>query len=153
MEILIIVAGILVDRLTKFWAVTKLKKVQEIVVIKNFFDLNYVQNRGAAWGIFGGKTVILSIITALILIGIIGYVIKYRPKNMFLRSALSLIIAGAIGNLFDRIYYKYVVDLFSFHYKDIYYYPVFNVADICVVIGTIILAVYIIRDDKKHGKV
>ncbi|PJI09908.1 MULTISPECIES: signal peptidase II [Clostridium] len=153
MEILIIVAGILVDRLTKFWAVTKLKKVQEIVVIKNFFDLNYVQNRGAAWGIFGGKTVILSIITALILIGIIGYVIKYRPKNMFLRAALSLIIAGAIGNLFDRIYYKYVVDLFSVHYKDIYYYPVFNVADICVVIGTIILAVYIIRDDKKHGKV
>lgn len=153
MEILIIAAGILVDRLTKFWAVTKLKKIQDIVVIKNFFDLDYVQNRGAAWGIFGGKTVVLSIITALILIGIIGYIIKCKPKSIFLRTALSLVIAGAVGNLFDRVYYKYVVDLFSFHYKDIYYYPVFNVADICVVIGTFMLAIYIIRDDKKHEKI
>ncbi|AAK80073.1 signal peptidase II [Clostridium acetobutylicum] len=154
MEILVVAVGILVDRLTKIWALDKLKKVQDIPIIKNFFDLTYVENRGAAWGIFSGKTLVLSAVTLLVLSAIIVYMIKYRPKSKLARISLSLVISGALGNLYDRVFYKYVVDLFSLHYKDIYYYPVFNVADICVVVGTIMIAIFIVlKDDKKDGKV
>ncbi|MCR3757869.1 signal peptidase II [Clostridium felsineum] len=154
MEILIVVAGILIDRLSKFWTLTQLKKVQQIPIIKNFFDLTYVENRGAAWGTFSGKTTILSLVTFIVLIAIVVYIIKYRPKSKLVRISLSLIISGAVGNLYDRVVYKYVVDFISFHYKDVYYYPVFNVADICVVLGTIILAIFIIlKDDKKNEKI
>ncbi|URZ16074.1 signal peptidase II [Clostridium felsineum] len=154
MEILIVVAGILLDRLSKVWTLTQLKKVQQIPIIKNFFDLTYVENRGAAWGTFSGKTTILSLVTFIVLIAIVVYIIKYRPKSKLVRISLSLIISGAVGNLYDRVVYKYVVDFISFHYKDVYYYPVFNVADICVVLGTIILAIFIIlKDDKKNEKI
>ncbi|URZ00876.1 signal peptidase II [Clostridium felsineum] len=154
MEILIVVAGILIDRLSKVWTLTQLKKVQQIPIIKNFFDLTYVENRGAAWGTFSGKTTILSLVTFIVLIAIVVYIIKYRPKSKLVRISLSLIISGAVGNLYDRVVYKYVVDFISFHYKDVYYYPVFNVADICVVLGTIILAIFIIlKDDKKNEKI
>lgn len=149
MEVVIIIIGFLADRLTKLWALNLLKKVNEIVIIKGFFSFIYAENEGAAWSIFSGKTIFLVIFTFLILLAIIFYLVKYRPESKIMRAALSLIIAGAVGNLFDRVLYRHVVDFIQIHFKDVYYYPVFNVADICVVTGTILLIVCMLRNDSK----
>ncbi|MBP2031447.1 signal peptidase II [Clostridium algifaecis] len=148
MLILIIIFGLIIDRLTKIWAINVLSGVSEITIIKNFFSFLYIENKGAAFGIFQNKTVFLTIITVIIMIGIVYYIVRYKPRNIFVNVALSLIISGALGNLIDRIYYRYVVDFISLHYKEVYYFPVFNVADIMVVLGTIILVFCLLREDK-----
>lgn len=149
MEFLIIIIGLILDRITKLWAVNKLAVDGEIVVIKNFFSFSYLENRGAAFGIFQNKLFMLSAITIFILVILVVYLVRYKPTSKLLRIAMALIISGAIGNLIDRIHYKYVVDFILLHYKDIYYYPTFNVADICVVIGTGLLVISILKDDIK----
>jgi signal peptidase II len=148
MEILIIIIGLILDRLTKLWAIKSLKGQNDFIIIKDFFDFSYVENRGAAFGIFQNKVIILTIITLIVICGMIFYLIKHRNDSMIFKISLALIIGGAVGNLIDRMYYKYVVDFIMFHYKDIYYFPNFNVADMMVVVGTALLALYIIRDVK-----
>lgn len=149
MELVVIIIGFLLDRVTKLWALSSLRSTNEMVIIKGFFSFTYVENKGAAWNIFVGKTIFLIVFTCAILCGVVFYLIKYRPKNKFMRIALSLIIAGALGNIVDRVIYKHVVDFILFHYKDVYYYPVFNIADVCVVIGTLLLLICMLRDGKK----
>ncbi|AKA70227.1 signal peptidase II [Clostridium scatologenes] len=148
MELLIIILGLILDRITKLWAIKELSNTSGIVVIKDFFVLFYLENRGAAFGILQDKVVFLSIVTFIVMAGIIYYIIKYRPASKLLRISLALIISGAIGNLIDRTYYKYVVDFLTLHYKDVYYFPTFNVADVLVVTGTFLLAIYLIKEDK-----
>lgn len=148
MEFLIIVLGLIIDRITKMWALNELSKISEIVVIKDFFSFFYVENRGAAFGILQNKVVFLVIITLVVMGGIVYYLVKYKPTSKILRISLALIISGAMGNLADRIFYKYVVDFITLHYKDIYYFPTFNIADVLVVTGTGLLAIYLIKEDK-----
>lgn len=145
MEIVIIILGIILDRVTKLWALNILKPDNDIIVIKNYFQLAYLENRGAAFGIFQNKIVFLSLFTIILIIGLSVYLYKNRKKSKLLSVSLSLIISGALGNFYDRVVYKYVVDFICVHYKDAYYFPTFNVADIFVVCGTILLAIYILR--------
>lgn len=148
MEFLIIILGLMLDRITKLWALNELSKISGIVVIRNFFGFFYLENRGAAFGILQNKVVFLSIVTFIVMIGIIYYLVKYKPTSKILRMSLALIISGAIGNLIDRMFYKYVVDFITIHYKDIYYFPTFNIADVLVVTGTMLLAFHLIKEDK-----
>jgi signal peptidase II len=148
MTIFIIVVGLALDRFTKIWAMYSLSKVSEISIIKNFFSFLYVENRGAAFGIFQDKTIFLTIASIIVMIFIIYYIIKHKPKNKLIKISFSLIISGALGNLIDRIKYRYVVDFISLHYKDVYYFPIFNFADVMVVIGTIILIFYLLKEEK-----
>jgi len=148
MEILIVILGLVIDRATKIWALKSLTNVDEIVVINNIFSFSYLENRGAAFGIFQNRVLPLAIVTSLVSIAMIYYLIKYKPKSKVLRMSLALIIGGAIGNLLDRYIYKFVVDFIMFHYKDVYYFPTFNFADMMVVVGTILLAICILRDEK-----
>lgn len=150
-EILIIVLGLFLDRITKIWALNTLIKVPEIVLIKDFFSFSYLENRGAAFGIFQNKVLFLSLITFIIMLAIVYYLIKYKPNSKLLRISLALILSGAIGNLIDRVGYKYVVDFIMLHYKDEYYFPTFNVADMLVVIGTALLAIYLMKEEN-YGK-
>lgn len=147
MEIIIIFIGVIVDRLTKLWALNTLTKSDGIEVIKNFFDLSYLENKGAAFGIFQNKQIYLSVITSLVILGMIYYLFKYKPKSKILRISFSLIISGAIGNLCDRLAYNFVVDFIQVHYKG-NYFPTFNIADSLVVIGTCLLAIYVIKEEK-----
>ncbi|MCH5138384.1 signal peptidase II [Clostridiaceae bacterium UIB06] len=148
MEILIIVLGLFLDRITKIWALNTLVKVPEIVLIKDFFSFSYLENRGAAFGIFQNKVFFLALTTFIIMAAVGYYLIKYKPNSKLLRISLSLILSGAIGNLIDRVGYKYVVDFIMFHYKEVYYFPTFNVADILVVVGTALLAIYLMKEEK-----
>ncbi len=148
MEILIIVFVNIVDRLTKMWATNNLMNGNDVVIFKNIFSLSYLENKGAAWGIFEGKVNFLLIMTVIIVIGIIFYLLKYKPKSKVMRTGLSLIIGGAMGNMYDRGIYKHVVDFIYFHYKDTYSFPTFNIADMSVVVGTLLLVLSLLRDDK-----
>ncbi|WP_026881292.1 signal peptidase II [Clostridium akagii] len=147
MEILIIIFVNIIDRITKIWATKQLIGGNDLIVIKNIFDFSYLENRGAAWGIFSGKVNLLLIMTVIIVVGIIFYLLKYKPKSRVMRIALSLIIGGAIGNMYDRGIYQHVVDFIHFHYKDVYNFPTFNFADMCVVVGTLLLILSLLRDD------
>lgn len=148
MEVIIIILGIILDRITKIWAMKELSMGKDLIIIKDFFQFSYLENTGAAFGIFRDKTIFLAIITFIITIGILFYLFKYKPQSLILRLSLAFIISGAIGNLIDRAYYKYVVDFILIHYKDVYYFPTFNVADILVTIGTVLLALYVIKEEK-----
>lgn len=93
MEILIIILGLIADRLTKVWALNTLSKVDEIVVIKNIFGFSYLENRGAAFGVFQNKVFLLGIVTSIVIAAMIFYLLKYKPASKLLRTSIALIIA------------------------------------------------------------
>ncbi|MEG0842775.1 MAG: signal peptidase II [Romboutsia sp.] len=147
---LIIIVLIAIDQLSKYWALNYLKDVGSIPIIPNMFHLTYVENRGAAFGMFQNNQWIF-IVVALIA-SIFGlYYIHTKKTNLISKASIILIIAGAIGNLIDRMRLGFVVDYFDFR---IIWQYVFNVADIFVVVGTIFLCIYILffdgKDDNKE---
>ncbi|AYD40621.1 signal peptidase II [Clostridium fermenticellae] len=147
MEFLVVIVVLILDRITKLWALNILTKVPEIVILKNIFGFSYLENRGAAFGILQNRVILLVVITFIVIAGVIYYFLRYKPNSRILKISIALILGGAVGNLFDRIFYGYVVDFILVHYRDIYYFPTFNVADVTVVIGTSLLAFYLIKED------
>jgi signal peptidase II len=144
MEFIYIALIIILDQVTKFLAKTRLYPNNDIELIPGIFDFTYVENRGAAFGIFQNMKFLLIGVTSVVIIFMIYYLIKNRHINKWITLSLILIIAGAIGNLIDRVYLGYVVDFFHFYIKGVFDFPVFNVADISVVCGTILLAINIL---------
>jgi len=144
---------VIIDQISKYIALTSLKPVGNITFIEGFMDFTFVENRGAAFGILHGARWFFVIITVLISAGIIYYVAKKMPKtkeHKMLEASLLLILAGAWGNAIDRLFRGYVVDYFEFTF---FSWPVFNVADIYVVVGTVLMAVlvlFVIKDEKKE---
>ena len=121
-------------------------------IIDGVFQLNYVQNRGAAWGSFSGKIVFLLAITFVILLAAIYVYIRLasnqEKKYTPLRISLVFLISGAVGNMIDRVARGYVVDMFDFCLIN---FPVFNVADIfvtCSFIVIVILVLFKYKDDE-----
>lgn len=144
---LIIILGFILDRVSKVWVIDTLAD-KSITVIDNFFYLRYLENKGAAFSILQGKTIFLVVMTSLVSLGILFVIIKYKDK--FLRVSLSLILSGALGNLYDRITKGSVTDFLDFHFGS-YIFPTFNIADMFVVVGTILLAIDILffyKEDK-----
>lgn len=143
---IIFIIGMLLDYFTKIWAIETLKGQQDITVIKGYFDLSYLENRGAAFGIFQGKVYLLAAVTMVIMAVLFVMYLKTKKKTLLLTVSTALILTGAIGNLVDRLRYGFVVDFISWHWKNTYYFPTFNVADICITIGTGLLILYIIKE-------
>lgn len=148
--IIFIAILIIIDQITKFLAIKNLKPLGSISIIDKVFSLTFVENRGAAFGIFQGKTVILSIITIIIVAGIIYFYLKLPNSKIYnlIKFSLVLIISGAIGNLIDRLIRGYVVDFFHATFIN---FPVFNIADIYVVVGAFLMAIIVIffvKDDE-----
>jgi signal peptidase II len=142
----IFIIGLVLDYFTKIWAVDTLKGKADITVIEGFFDLSYLENRGAAFGIFQGRAYLLAAVT-LVIMGILLFnYYKAKKKTWFLTVSTGLILTGAVGNLIDRVRFGFVVDFISWHWKDVYYFPSFNVADICITIGTGLLVIYILKE-------
>lgn len=134
---------VLLDQLTKYLTIAKLKGQQAFVIIENVFEFRYVENRGAAFGIFQGA-IPYFIITTLILLAIIvfAYIRLPQTKKMLpLRVLCVLIAAGGIGNLIDRIFRGFVVDMIYFRLID---FPVFNVADCYVTVAEILLIILVL---------
>lgn len=137
---LIIIIGFILDRLSKFWVLDSLVGAP-ITVIKDFFYFRHLENEGAAFSILQGKTLLLTILSSVVALVLLYVLVKY--KNKFLRTTLSIILGGALGNLYDRISRGSVVDFIEVHFGS-YVFPTFNVADSLVVVGTILLAIYIL---------
>lgn len=110
-------------------------------LINNFLYITYVKNTGAAWSMFSSRSVLVLIISSFIILGIILYVYKNKPRNKLEKLSYSLIIGGALGNLVNRIMYGYVIDFIDVKIFK-YDYPIFNLADSFIVIGVILLVVY-----------
>lgn len=147
LEFIIIFLGMILDRLSKIWALKVLKNNEGIEIIKNLLSFEYLENRGAAFGMLQNKVWFLATTTFLVVGVILFYLIKYKPKSLLTRISFAMIISGAIGNFYDRVVYKYVVDFILVHYKNVYHFPTFNVADIFVTLGTIGLIICIIRNE------
>ena len=134
---------ILLDQGTKLWALASLKPVHNMTLAEGFMDLTFVENRGVAFGMFSGQRWFILLLTCVIAAGLIWfYVMMPKRKEYFpLRVSLVLVLSGAIGNIIDRLFRGYVVDFFEFTFFE---WPVFNVADIYVVVGVILLALMLI---------
>lgn len=133
---------VFLDQITKYWARTSLQENGPIDVIKGVFSFEYLENRGIAFGLFQNKFVIFVIFTIVILavMGFLYYRLPDEKKYRPLQICVILIVAGAIGNMIDRLYLKYVVDFLYFNLID---FPIFNIAD-CYVTVTLFVLAYLI---------
>ena len=153
--IIIAVVSILIDQITKILVNGNMELGQIIVLIPKVFQLHYVHNEGAAYGLFSNARWIFLVISAIIIIAIPFFMYKFRRFGKFYIISLSLVLGGAISNMIDRVFLGYVIDFME---------PVFlpfgnftnNFADIFVNVGAISLFVYLIfinkeiwKDDKK----
>lgn len=133
-------AIITIDQLAKMYVHTHFSLGESVMVIENFFNLTYVRNSGAAFGIFGEshplfrEIFFLSMppIAVLVILTILRGVAERDRVNII---ALSLIFGGAIGNYIDRLRFRYVIDFLDFHIANQYTWPAFNVADMGIVCG------------------
>ena len=143
LDVILLVVFIAVDQFTKRLAVIYLKDKPAKSIIDGVFELNYLENRGAAFGMFQNQKV-LFIIIAIFMLSAIGYVLTKIPmtkKYRYLEIILVCISAGAIGNMIDRVKMDYVVDFFYFILIN---FPIFNVADIYVSVSCVFLAILIL---------
>jgi len=139
--ILIIAFVIYLDQLSKWLAVVFLRGGDSVPVIKDVFQLTYVENKGAAFGMFSEQRWLFMTASAVAIICLFVYIAVKKPKSIIIRTSLSMIIGGGIGNMIDRFLLGYVVDFFDFSLIN---FAVFNVADSFVCVGTGILMLYII---------
>ncbi len=154
LQIIIIILSVAADQLTKLFFVPMLSELPDktMTIIPGVFNLRYVENTGASFGMFQGARVFFIIVTILVLAAGAVLMIKTRHRqSLFLKISLSLVIGGAIGNFIDRVAFGYVRDLFDF--EQVHFPWVFNVADMCLVIGAIMLGIFVIFMYKpKDGK-
>jgi len=132
-----------VDQLTKAVVTQKISLYSSNEIIPGFFNITYIQNRGAIFGFFsqsGSQLVyILLTLTSLAALAlVVYYFFKTPPDEKLMKISLSFILGGALGNLADRIFRGYVVDFMDFYVKK-WHWPSFNVADSCITIGAILL--------------
>ena len=146
---LIIIGLIIVDQVSKFWSIGYLKEVGSIPIIKDIFHLTYVENRGAAFGMLQNNQMIFVVVALGASIAGLYYLYTRKP-HIIGKTGIVLIISGAIGNLIDRVRLGFVVDMFDFR---IIWEYVFNIADIFVVVGTILLCIYILFFEEKEKQV
>ena len=133
-----VLVAVILDQYTKGLAITHLKGKESISVVDGVFRLEYLENKGAAWGMLQNQWIFLLLITIIVLTLIaILYVRLPKSKQYIpLRICMIFITAGAIGNMIDRIRYKYVVDFLYFELID---FPIFNVADVFVSVSACVL--------------
>lgn len=137
-DTVIVVVLLVLDQLTKHLAVVHLKGQPAISLIKGVLELDYLENRGVAFGMFQGQRVMI-LLVGIVFLAVILFVMYRMPvdkKFVVLHVVFSCIIAGGIGNMIDRFSLGYVVDFISFVLIN---FPIFNVADCYVVCATIVL--------------
>ena len=150
--ILIVIITLFVDQISKYAAYVSLVARDPVVIINNFFQLNYVKNYGAAWGILQNQRVLFVILTIAILVFLGIYAKKNKNLTKMTRISLALIAGGALGNLIDRVKVGYVIDFLDINFGNLYDFPVFNFADSFIVVGTSIMMYLIITNKyEKQG--
>ena len=135
------------DQLIKFIVERDLQPIMYSEFIKGFVGWHYIRNTGAAFGSFSNSTTLLSVFTGIVIAAGIVLVLSGKIKSKYCLVCATLIIAGGLGNLIDRIVRGYVVDFIEVEFTD---FAVFNFADILVTVGAFMLIGYLIYDTVKE---
>ena len=141
--LLLAVVVFVIDIASKFWIVKNFFLFESVNLLP-FFSITYVRNIGAAFSIFEGQRWILAAISFIVSTVIVYMLYRNKNKQKLENFSLALILGGALGNLFDRLYHGFVVDFLDVNFGD-WHYPTFNIADcaICLGIGVFILSNYV----------
>lgn len=147
----VIVGGIVADQLSKLLVTLFLKPIDDFPLWEGVFHLNYHENRGAAFGMLADARWVFMLISSVAIIALSLYVFFGRAENRLIGISISLIVAGGIGNMIDRIFLGYVVDFLYFKLID---FAIFNIADsfVCVGAGLLILALILELVKESRGK-
>lgn len=149
-NILLALLLLTIDQALKVIISVFLKLNTPVVIINRSFNLTYVRNYGAAWSILSGNRILLIIISLISLIFIYKFMIKDKNKFSFENICYSILLGGILGNLCDRIIYGYVIDYLDFTIFG-YQYPIFNFADICIVISIFLIICLTLKEGKNNG--
>lgn len=139
----------LLDQIIKLIVTKNMIIGQEIKLIPNFFSIYYVENTGAAFSILGNKTIFLIIIAIICLIVLKNYIKNIKELTILKIISLGIMLGGILGNLFDRIVYKVVIDYLSFNIFG-YSFPVFNLADIGITVGAFLLVICMFKEERQE---
>ncbi|MCA8915096.1 MAG: signal peptidase II [Planctomycetes bacterium] len=164
---IVLLTSLIADIATKAWADTYVRPTSPNVtdIIPGFIGWKWAENQGAAFSILDGRPLVLAAIASVVLLAVFGYVLRADPKRRWFLSALALVAAGAVGNLYDRMLLGHVRDFMFFTFDLPLYgekipligwtiprkYPVFNVADIEIIAGVLILVAMSFKNDKKKA--
>ena len=132
--LLVALCVVLIDQATKEWVRGAFALHESIELLPGFFQLTYIRNTGAAWGIFSGQNLTLSLLAAAMLVALVLFRRRILPPGRLHRIALGLLCGGIVGNLFDRLRLDYVTDFLDFHIRT-WHWPAFNIADSAICIG------------------
>lgn len=146
---------IALDQLTKYLVRANIPMYGSVPFIPGVFDFTYIQNTGAAFSILAEHTWLLTLLSAVVVVIVALAVAKGFFRGRFGRFSAMLIMAGGVGNLIDRVLFKYVTDMIRTLFMD---FPVFNVADCCITVGVVMLFIYVIflmdkqeKKEESHG--
>jgi signal peptidase II len=145
--VIYLILMVVLDQITKFLIINNVSFFSSHTLIPHLLYITRVENRGIAFSLLENKRLIFIPFTIILLL-VFAYIFN-KTKSGFLKISLVLIVGGAIGNLLDRIFRGYVVDFLEFHFSSTTS-PIFNIADIFIIIGTLLLVYYLIfKADKK----
>jgi signal peptidase II len=149
--LILVILLLLTDRVSKSAIVSRFELGQPVPIIDGTFNITYVQNTGVAFGILSSfsspaKVIFLCLVAGIAAVVVIAYSLRNESRNRLLQGALALVLAGALGNLYDRIQYGYVIDFLEFHARG-YFWPSFNVADTSISIGVMLLVWEMFRNE------
>ena len=142
-------AGLIIDQFIKFLVTYNMKLGSIITIIPNFFEIYYLQNKGAAFSSFQGMRYVLILVSLIILFGMLIHIKNTNITKKVEIISLGFIMGGLIGNLIDRILYGYVIDYLSFTFFG-YSFAVFNFADILITSGVYIYIISCIKEEFKE---
>lgn len=145
----IMVGAVCLDQLTKWLAVVYLQGEPSFPLWQDVLHLTFVKNEGAAFGMLKDHRWVFMVFSTLAIVGILVYLIRFRPASRLLQIALAMVVGGGIGNMIDRTVLGYVIDFIDFTLID---FAVFNVADSFVTVGAGLMILYLILDMVKESK-
>ena len=148
-SLLIAAAVIALDQLTKYLVVQNIAAGGFVRCIDGVFHLTYIENRGAAFGMLSEHRWVFMAVSAVAIAAILVYMWREKPKSMWLKTALGMIVGGGVGNMIDRTLSGAVVDFIEVDFVD---FAVFNVADSFVTVACGILIVYLIAEAVRENK-
>lgn len=141
-----------IDQISKYIVVKSIQPGEMIPIIENFFYLTFIRNKGAAFSILQNGRIFFLILTPIIACFLVYFI--FKSKSRLLKLSLAMVLGGAAGNYVDRLFIGSVTDFFSFRFGS-YPFAIFNVGDMIITIGTILLAIYLLfvyKEPVKKGR-
>lgn len=144
---------VLADRLSKMWVLKTIPLYSEVAPVPAlypYFSFLHSANTGVAFGLFQGGSFIFTLIAGIAVVAIAIYSFRSSAQSLLMSVSLGLMLGGAAGNLWDRLAYGAVVDFIKVQASDAWVFPMFNLADSSIVVGTILLILYFFLDERKE---